>query len=310
MSKRKCKILTVTPDVAQRWLNECNVHNRPLRPNLVDKYAAAMKRGEWRLTAEPIAFCGPYNDECDEARGVTLINGQHRLWAVIESGVPCEMTVWWGCDSEEFNVIDQNAPRTLGDVLSTTRKDLSDPTHVASVCSTAAKFAFGLTTHSHGACGSTKLRPAQVQDMLRALEPAVVAVTDYKKRLRRTAQRPLVSALLLSQIVNPTQTALIVQQLVDAVGFTDKDPIRALHLYLTDLVSSTSKDTADVAHYKVCNAVAARLRGDHLRVLRVSGEGLGYLRDGARGSIDEVVKMLHGGRLPQNFYSPKLLLGV
>lgn len=307
MSKRKVKIMMVTPDVAQRWLNDSNFHNRPLRNNLVERYAAAMKRGEWKLTAEPIAFCGPYNDECNEQQGVTLINGQHRLWAVCESGVSVEMTVWWGCEPDEFTVIDQNAVRTLGDVLSTTRKDLADSTLVASVCSTSARFGFGLQTNSHGTCGSTKLRAAQVHEMLLAIEPEILATAEYKKKLRKMATRPVVSALLLARICNESMSDLIVRQLSDAIGFTDRDPIRALHLYICDQVTNTTRDTLDVMHYKVCHAIAARLRGDHLRQLKITPEGLAYLRDGARSKINSVVSMLHGGHVPKNFYTPKMM---
>lgn len=202
--------MVVTPDVAERWLNESNSHNRPLRNNLVQRYAAAIKRGEWKLTAEPIAFCGPYNDECNEPQGVTLINGQHRLWAIVEAQIGVEMTVWWGCEPDEFSVIDQNAPRTLGDVLSTTRKDLQDSTLIASICSTSARFAFGFSSHANGACGSIKLRPAQVSEMLAFIEPEIVAVAEYKKQLRTMAPRAVVGALLLARIVNESKCDLVV----------------------------------------------------------------------------------------------------
>ncbi len=310
MSKRKCKVMLVTPDVAQRWLNESNTHNRPLRNNLVDRYAAAMKRGEWKLTAEPIAFCGPYSDECNEQQGVTLINGQHRLWAVVESGITCEFTVWWGCEPDEFSVIDQNAPRTLGDVLSTTRRDLPNSTLIASVCSTTARFGLGLTSHSNGACGSLKLRPAQVESMLLCMEPELIAVADYKSQLRKMAPRPAISALLLARIANQSMTDLIARQLKDAIGFTERDPIRALHVYITDQVTGSSRDTPDVMHYKVCHAIAARMKGEQLRVLRVTGDGLGWLRDAARPKIHKLVESLHGGKVPHNFYTPKLLMAA
>lgn len=298
--------MVVTPEVAERWLNS-NSHNRPLRPGWVEQIASRMKNGEWKLTAEPIAFCGPYNDECNEPQGVTLLEGQHRLWGVIESGVACEFTVWWGCEPDEFSVIGQCAPRTLGDVLSTTRRDLVDPTLVASICSSAAKYAFGYGSKSVGAMGSTKLRPAQVASMLLYLEPEILAVADYKKELRKMAPRTVVSALLLARIANQGMADLIVRQLKDAVGFTERDPVRALHLYITSQITESTRDTLDTMHYKVCHAIAARMRGDQLRVLRITGDGLGWLRDASKAKIQKVAEALHGGKVPQNFYTPKLL---
>lgn len=301
--KRKVKILMVTPELAERWLN-ANTHNRPLRNHLTDKYADSMKRGEWKLTAEPIAFCHPYTDSEGRAMKETLINGQHRLWAVVTSGMSVEMTVWWGCDPGEFDVIDQNAVRTFGDILATTRSDLADPTLVASVCSSTARYAFGFQTKNGGA-----LRQSHIVAMLRHIEPEILAVVDYKKKLRKYASRPVVGALLLAQLVNPSMTEIIVKQLKDAVGFAERDPIRALHLYLSEQLSPTHRDSHDVQNYKTTHAICARLRGDHIRVLRITGEGLGWLRDAARQKIKPVIEQLYAGKgVPHNFYSPKLLM--
>lgn len=294
------KVLTVTPDMAERWLT-ANTHNRPIRNHVVDKYAAAMKRGEWRLTPEPIMFSKPYTDAEGKEIKETLINGQHRLWAIFNSGVAVEMTVWWGCEPDEFEVVDQNAVRTFGDILSTTRGDLSDPTLIASVCSAAARHGFGFNQHV-GA-----LRQSHVNAMLTHLESNILAVVEYKKRLRKLAPRSVVGALLLSHIINPGMTDLIVNQLKDAVGFTDKDPVRALHLYLSAQLAPGARDSVDAQHYKTCHAIAARLKGEHIKVLRISSESLGWLRDAARPKIAPVVTALYE-RTPHNFYTPKILL--
>lgn len=294
------KVILVTPDIAERWL-EANTHNRPIRQHVVDKYAAAMKRGEWRLTPEAIMFSKPYTDAEGKEVRETLINGQHRLWAVLNSGVSVEMTVWWGCEPDEFEVVDQNAVRTFGDILSTTRGDLADPTLVASVCSSFARYGIGFKT-SEGV-----LRQAHINAMLAHIEPHILAVVDYKKRLRKLAPRSVVAALLFSHIINPGMTDMIVSQLKDAVGFTDKDPVRALHLYLSAQLAPGARDSADAQHYKTCHAIASRLKGEHIKLLRISGESLGWLRDASRSKISPVVTAIYE-RTPHNFYTPKILL--
>lgn len=301
-SKRKHKILDVTPAMAERWLN-ANTHNRPLRNGHVATLAAAMKAGEWRLTAEPVAFSRPYRDASGKDCPETLINGQHRLFAIVESGVTIPMTVWWGCEPEEFEVIDTGRQRTFGDVLSTTRGDVSDHTLVASVCSSAAHFAFGHSSHST----EGNLRQSHINCILSALRPEIESVVGYKKKLRQMAPRPVLSALLLVRTINPGMADSIADQLKEAIGFTEHDPIRALHLYLTNLRLATARDSQDVTHYKVCHALAARLRGDRLKHLRITGEGLGWLRDACRDRISPIVVNIHG-KTPHNFYSPKLLL--
>jgi hypothetical protein len=301
-TKRKMKVMTVTPEIAAKWLKK-NVHNRPLRPNAREEYTAAMKAGEWKLTAEPIAFSRAYTDSELKQFNEVLINGQHRLLAVIDSGATVTFTVWWGCEPDEFEVIDRGAKRTFGDVIATTRSDLNDPTLLASVCSSFGTLALGANRSS-----SNPLRQPHINEMLRVFPTELMAVVAYKKKLRKFAPRPVISALTLAQICNPTMTELIVNQLQDVVGFTPTDPIRALHLYLTAQLLPISRDTVDVVHYKVCHAICARLRGESIKRLYITGEGLGYLRDGARSRINPLVEAIHGPPIPVNFYTPKIML--
>lgn len=306
--KRKVKILDVTPEIAERWLNATNNHNRPLRNRVVAKFAQAMKMGEWKLTAEPIAFSHPFIDSEGKQRGETLLNGQHRLWAIMDSGVTCPMTVWWGCEPDEFEVIDQGAMRTFGDVLATTRSELRDHPMVAGICTAFAIFGLGFVNRQDAP--HIQLRHSHLKDMLRSLEPEIVAVVGYKKRLTKFAPRPVMSALLLSQIVNPAMTELIVSQLKDAAGFAERDPIRALHMRIVEqLTSGGNRETDHLMHYKTCHAISARLRGEHIKVLRTTAEGLAWLRDAGRAKIGPVATAIHGGKLPAAFYTPRIFIG-
>lgn len=294
---RKVKVLLVTPDMAERWLNT-NTHNRPLRNHLVQKYAAAMRNGEWKLTPEPIAFSKPYRDANGNDVKETLINGQHRLWAIVESNVPVEMTVWWGCEPDEFLVIDQNAPRTFGDVLATTRGDLTDHTLIASACTSFLQYGMSM---------NASVRQPHVDFVMRNFEKEILAVVAYKKKLRKMAGRPLLSGLVFAQIVNPAMADRIVDQLKDAVGFTDRDPIRALHMFLVEQMNPSTRSTPDVVHYKTCHALASRLKGDHIKQLKIAADGLAWMRDATRDRINPLVVEVHGS-VPHNFYNPRILL--
>lgn len=100
------KTVKVTPRMAEAWLQK-NVVNRPLRATVVDTYANAMRRGEWLCSPEGIAFDSAGN----------LQNGQHRLNAVIQSGITAEMVVWEDVPPEVFNCTDTGLKRSVGDVL-------------------------------------------------------------------------------------------------------------------------------------------------------------------------------------------------
>jgi len=95
------EVLSVTPKMAHEWLDSLSSHQRSVSPNYVTQLARKMRNGQWRLTAEPITF---------DTDG-KLIEGQHRLRAVIESGVAVEFMVVRGAPAESFAVIDQGRRR-------------------------------------------------------------------------------------------------------------------------------------------------------------------------------------------------------
>jgi len=96
----------ITPATATTWL-EGNTHNRALRDATVQRYARDMAAGRWRLTHQGIAF-GPDG---------TLIDGQHRLWAIVEADTAIRMMVARGVPADAQAVIDDNLPRTAVDAL-------------------------------------------------------------------------------------------------------------------------------------------------------------------------------------------------
>lgn len=100
------KQVEVTPAIAREWLKK-NTQNRPLRKIYISKMAEAMKRGEWKTTHQAIAMA--------DGR---LLDGQHRLLAFLESGLPkIEMTVAYNSDPATFDVIDVGANRSAGDIF-------------------------------------------------------------------------------------------------------------------------------------------------------------------------------------------------
>lgn len=90
------QVMTVTPQAASKWL-ESNGKNRKISSVHVSKIVASIKKNEWVLNGEPILF--------DEAG--RLIDGQHRLTAVVQANQPIQSAVITG-------VTDPNAFQTIG----------------------------------------------------------------------------------------------------------------------------------------------------------------------------------------------------
>lgn len=97
---------TITPQLAKIMLGE-NVNNRRIDRANVDLFARAMRNGEWKVNGEAIKF----------SRSGRLLDGQHRLLAVIASGRPLTTLVIRDLDDETQQTMDSGKTRTLGDVL-------------------------------------------------------------------------------------------------------------------------------------------------------------------------------------------------
>ena len=107
MADIKTSTVLITPDLAAMWLKTSNKANRSIGERHVDKLANDMILGKWRTTHQGIAF---YED------GV-LADGQHRLAAIIKSGIAQQMLVVTGLERADAIGIDQNRPRSAVDTI-------------------------------------------------------------------------------------------------------------------------------------------------------------------------------------------------
>jgi len=97
----------IGPDEAREMLETVGT-NRKVVQRHVERLAAAIRAGNWIEEAgDPIRF----------SRDGQLIDGQHRLWAVVESGETLSFVVIRGLPLEVIDVLDSGRNRTLADVL-------------------------------------------------------------------------------------------------------------------------------------------------------------------------------------------------
>jgi hypothetical protein len=85
------KLETITPKMAQTWLDASarwakehpGEKNRPVSQRRVRRLAATIEAGEWQTTNQGIML----------GRGNIVIDGQHRLTAIVEAGIACQAWV-------------------------------------------------------------------------------------------------------------------------------------------------------------------------------------------------------------------------
>lgn len=95
----------IGPACATKYI-ESMEGNRTVRQTRVDYYAGQMKAGLWRPTHQGIAF------DSDEH----MIDGQHRMWAIIESGATVRIMVTRGVNPEDVVAVDNGLARDYGDI--------------------------------------------------------------------------------------------------------------------------------------------------------------------------------------------------
>lgn len=100
------EIVTVTPEMAALWLTR-NGRNRRLDTATAQGLAAAIGRGEFKFDGNAICW----------DRDNNLLNGQHRLQAVVLTGVSLPFLVVRGLDPESQDVMDTGRRRSLADCL-------------------------------------------------------------------------------------------------------------------------------------------------------------------------------------------------
>lgn len=100
------ELIEVTPEMALDLLTR-NTHNRTVRQSQVMQLADAMLSGKFLFNGEPIRI--DHNNR--------IIDGQHRLYAIVESEVPQDLVIWYDLDPDVVHVTDTGIKRSFNDAL-------------------------------------------------------------------------------------------------------------------------------------------------------------------------------------------------
>lgn len=96
----------ISPTLAKDLLS-INKSNRRVRQYVVDKYAQQMSDGNWQWNGDSIKITVDGN----------MIDGQHKCYAIIKSGVTIPLHIQTGLPEEAYQTIDDNCKRTAGDTV-------------------------------------------------------------------------------------------------------------------------------------------------------------------------------------------------
>lgn len=205
----------VTPDVAQDWLAR-NTLNRRIRPRVVEGYARDMIAGHWRMSGEAIKF----------SKSGQLLDGQHRLQAVVASGATVPLLVVRGLEDAVQSVMDTGVARTAGDALRL-RGDTGNYTRLAAAARLAIAFDAGDVSATN-----MRVTNTEVLDFIDR-NPGLVQACELSSGSWTSAIDipPSLLTYVVWRLLEVDSEACVqfFSKLSELVGLRDGDPILALH---------------------------------------------------------------------------------
>lgn len=250
------EVVDVTPTMAEEWLKSNSDDQRRLRQGVVEAYALEMTKGQWKLTHQPIAF--------NEA-GV-LIDGQHRLSAIILSKTTQRFVVASAPGMTVHDPIDRGVKRSLGDLLGW---------HNSLVA--AANMVYKLMTADFSGKRASK------DDLLLAYEyskqdfDACVKLYD-----RKVMMGPVLGAIIFARPINPEMVSEFMIRLKSGSELKSDDPSLTLRNWLLTSAQRKGNDPFLIA-FAASNALSAFLQGRPLQKMFAGPTGYRWFCQKRRG---------------------------
>jgi hypothetical protein len=216
VSGYRAEFVEVTPAMATEWLDGPK-KNRIFSERRALKYTRMMQQELWVFNGEPIRFC-------DDS---SLIDGQHRLWAIRRSGDAQLCLVLHGLPEAALLVTDRGAAKTLGDFLSV-RGEVSTTVLAAAVRHYSSYYQF-----REFRVGRDAVREA-IQEFLDLLDANPGLRDAVKDGQRLYHVLPIggkgfwAAVCYVMTSLDRPDAEFFIASLISGVGLEEKNPIRVL----------------------------------------------------------------------------------
>lgn len=226
-------MLTVSPEQAQQWLDGMPSQRR-LRKAKVEQLRRQIVDGRWKVLPHGIVF---------DTEG-KLIDGQHRMTALVQAGRPLPVRCTFNVDPGLFLQIDADAaPKTIEDML----KHEGVPAGLTTVISEPIRMLFreeiGMSPHEPNS------RPTNAEGLeVYRRHPRLVAAGELAQRCRLAPSRAMMAYVLYKGIlVDETITRLFVDQLAGGEGLRGGDPALLLrNTWMQDRAHRITRKNVDI----------------------------------------------------------------
>lgn len=254
------RLVTVTPDMARQWLDNMAPNRKVSRVNL-ENLMKAMEEKRWHQDASPIKF----------NRNGQLIDGQHRLWALINTGQTHTFIVAWGVLEEAMTTLDTGKMRSRGDVLAIHDPALTDINSVAATTTIILRWKKGERNNN---LRNSYVSNDEVIAFYDQERDDIIAASRHGRRLANATRAASGQAYSLCWYlfsnIDPEDAEFFWDRIVDGAALEPGSPIYALRELLAREARSAGtreRMRADIAAALMIKAWNAYRRGEEVKLL-------------------------------------------
>lgn len=233
----------ITPKIASTWYPALNEKNRPLSLERVRIMADDMRHGRWKLNGETIKFS-------NEGK---LIDGQHRLAAVIESGVSIHCLICRDVHISTFETIDTGKKRSAGDVIGMLGEDYH--TQTASTLGVIED----ILTQSYQFHG--RITNSRIKEMFEQFPEVRNSVKRVHDKQKLVFPSLLMGLDYLFRQVNPEAAEKFLNDFLSGAGLAFDDPVHVLRERLMRNKMASAKMPKKPMAALIIKAFNSRLKG-------------------------------------------------
>lgn len=302
-SKIKSEVVLITPKKAMDLLEKQH-ENRNISSRHVTALAESIKRGQWYTTNQGIALDGKGR----------LLDGEHRLRAIIEAGKSARILVVTGVMKEARPAIDRGRARTVADELR--MRGYSSTNNLAAYVSLCANLIAG-----------TRVQIKTYESWLdwyslvkRGIDWSIE--TFCGDRILRTTA--VTGSLAFAYKADPEAIEVFGMDVLSGISLKEKDPALVYQKWLNRFMLTTPKGGRSIVQHtkgsrrdyivrKTLQAAFSAIKSKKLQRLQDGEEGLNYFHKSySAGKARELAKpwiesrlrdlqdRLHGARKLEN----------
>ncbi len=214
----RIETVNVTPAFARELLSRNVENNRNLRQTKVDQYARDIAANDWPKTGDTVKVS-------TEGR---LIDGQHRMAAVVQADTTVQMLIAYDVDPAVMPVLDTGAARKFSDVLK-----ISGSPQRSAVAAIVRRIVMWEAGNRMGSAGGAAPQPTHTELKLRyekdvpGFDTASQRSTDIQ-RARLGAQAPAGTVFYLFAQLDIESAHRFFDAYISGANLNEGDPILAL----------------------------------------------------------------------------------